>query len=241
MGATTVAMLAAVGCSTTHHPAPPLAPAAATTPATTPAATPTVPPLTCTASVSRKHPADGRTVGVTVSTAPNARVTVAVHYQGAIRKKSSRASAVGLRTFWFQVGSATPGYPVKVSVGVSAHGSKRSCRASFIPRQPPLPPAPTPSPVPTQAAAPAPPPAPKHNSGAWCSASVNTYQDSDHDEWYNDVYVKSNQPDARVTASGGGYSHSWWTDGSGSADVYLDGPPPGTAITVTVGGATCSA
>ena len=77
--------------------------------------------------------------------------------------------------------------------------------------------------------------------GASCNASVHTYPDSDHDEWYNDVYVSSSQPDTKVIASGGGYSHYFWTDGSGSADVYLDGPPPGTLITVTVGGATCTA
>jgi hypothetical protein len=36
-----------------------------------------------------------------------------------------------------------------------------------------------------------------------------------------------------------GYSHQWWTNESGSAVVYLDGPPPGTEITVIVDGATC--
>jgi hypothetical protein len=52
--------------------------------------------------------------------------------------------------------------------------------------------------------------------------------------------VKSYQADAKVTASSGSYSHSWYTDESGSAVVYLDGPAPGAAITVTVDGATCT-
>ena len=53
--------------------------------------------------------------------------------------------------------------------------------------------------------------------------------------------VHSNQPNTEAHASGGGYTHSYGTDGSGSAVIYLDGPPPGTLITVTVGGATCTA
>ncbi|MGH3191537.1 MAG: hypothetical protein ACRDPY_50595 [Streptosporangiaceae bacterium] len=33
---------------------------------------------------------------------------------------------------------------------------------------------------------------------------------------------------------------SYRTDGSGYALIYLNGPPPGARITVTVGGATCT-
>ena len=43
-----------------------------------------------------------------------------------------------------------------------------------------------------------------------------------------------------ATATADGYSHSYRTDGSGYALIYLNGPPPGTRITVTVGGATCT-
>lgn len=39
-----------------------------------------------------------------------------------------------------------------------------------------------------------------------------------------DVYVRSNQPEATVTASSGNYSHSWHADASGYADVHLRGP-----------------
>jgi hypothetical protein len=73
-------------------------------------------------------------------------------------------------------------------------------------------------------------------STARCSATAS-YNSSYGDY---DVYVHSNQPDQSVTASGGGYSHSYYTDSSGYADVYLRGPQPGQQITVTVGGATCS-
>ena len=223
-------MLAA--CSSTHTQATTALKAA---PAVSPTPTPAPAPLTCTATVTRRHPADGSKVGLSVSTAPGARITVVAHFPAGNRKKKARADSTGMRTFWFQVGSATPGYRVRVDVRVSAHGRKRACRTSFTPRQPPPPPAPTPSPAPTQQA-----PPPQHHSGAWCTASVHSFMDCDQDEWLNDVYVHSNQPDEDATASGGGDSWSYYTNGSGYADIYLNGPPPGTLITVTVGGATCT-
>jgi hypothetical protein len=73
-------------------------------------------------------------------------------------------------------------------------------------------------------------------SGAWCTASASysaTYGDYD-------IYVHSNQPDRTVTATASnGASHSWHTDSSGYADVYLDAAP-GDTVKVTVGAATCS-
>ena len=62
--------------------------------------------------------------------------------------------------------------------------------------------------------------------------------DASRDE--NNVYVHSNQPDQEATATADGYSHSYETDGSGYALIYLNGPAPGARITVTVGGATCT-
>lgn len=56
----------------------------------------------------------------------------------------------------------------------------------------------------------------------------------------NNVYVHSNQPHTTATASADGYSHSYQTNGSGYALIYLNGPPPGALITVRVGGATCT-
>ena len=74
-------------------------------------------------------------------------------------------------------------------------------------------------------------------SGARCTASASAY-DASRDE--NNVYVHSNQPDQEATATADGYSHSYRANGSGYALVYLNGPPPGARITVTVGGATCT-
>lgn len=73
-------------------------------------------------------------------------------------------------------------------------------------------------------------------SGAWCAATASVYNASDDE---NNVYVHSNQPGQDATASADGYSHSYYTNGSGYALIYLNGPPPGAQITVTVGGATC--
>jgi cardiolipin synthase A/B len=75
-------------------------------------------------------------------------------------------------------------------------------------------------------------------AGAWCRATATVYNAA-ADE--NNVYVHSNQPDTEATASADGYSHSYPTDGSGYALIYLNGPPPGALITVHVGGATCAA
>ncbi len=74
-------------------------------------------------------------------------------------------------------------------------------------------------------------------SAAWCSATATIYNAADDE---NNVYVHSNQPDQDATASAGGYTHSYWTNNSGYALIYLNGPAPGARITVTVGGASCT-
>ena len=74
-------------------------------------------------------------------------------------------------------------------------------------------------------------------SGAWCTATATVYNAADDE---NNVYVHSNQPDTDATATAGGYSHSYYTSSTGYALIYLNGPPPGARITVTVGGATCT-
>lgn len=79
--------------------------------------------------------------------------------------------------------------------------------------------------------------APATVSGAWCTATASVYDAADDE---NNVYVHSNQPYQEATATAGGYSYSYGTDGSGYALIYLNGPPPGAQITVTVGGATCT-
>ena len=71
---------------------------------------------------------------------------------------------------------------------------------------------------------------------AWCTASAS-YSATYHDY---DIYVHSNQPDRTVTASASnGASHSYHTNSSGYADVYLDAAA-GDTVKVTVGAATCS-
>ncbi len=90
----------------------------------------------------------GTKVGVLVSTAPGARITVVAHFEAGDREKTARADSAGLHKFWFPLGSAPPGIRVIVTVLVSAHGQKHSARVWFTPRQPPPPPAPKPTTAP---------------------------------------------------------------------------------------------
>jgi hypothetical protein len=91
--------------------------------------------------VTRRHPRTGTEVGVRVSTAPGAQITVIAHFPAGGRKKTARADTAGRHTFWFPVGTDAPGVRVKVDVRVSAQGQKRSVQAWFTPRQPPTSPA----------------------------------------------------------------------------------------------------
>ena len=71
---------------------------------------------------------------------------------------------------------------------------------------------------------------------ARCAASAS-YNASYRDY---DIYVHSNQPDRTVTATASnGASHSYRTDSSGYADVYLDAAS-GDTVKVTIGAASCS-
>lgn len=207
--------------------------------------------LRCSARVSDRHPVAGTPVSVRVRTARRARVRIDAYFRRVTRPESARAGVRGRHVFWYGTAGAVPGYRVWVVVHVSRHHHRGVCSAWFTPRQGAPSPDPTatptgsatPTPTPTSSAAPTPSSSPTGpgGGGAWCTASVTSSQDSDHDEWWNDVTVHSNQPNTEAYASGGGHSHHHGTDATGSVVVYLDGPPPGTLITVTVGGATCTA
>jgi hypothetical protein len=93
------------------------------------------------------------------------------------------------------------------------------------PTQPPPPPPPTEPPA---------PPAP----AARCSASAAPSNDGYPGDYQ--VYVHSNQPDTKATASDAGDTWSDDTNSSGYADIRLYHTSPGMTITVTVGGESCS-
>jgi hypothetical protein len=70
---------------------------------------------------------------------------------------------------------------------------------------------------------------------AWCTATA-AYAPSYGDY---DIYVHSDQSDKAVTAiASNGASHSFWTNSSGYAVVYLRAGS-GDRVKVTVGGASC--
>lgn len=176
------------------------------------------PALHCSATV-RRHPPDKTTVGIRVSTTRWAHVVVAAHFERKTRVKTGRANRFGRATISYAIGGATPGYRVNVKVSVYRSGRRGSCSTWFTPTK-----------------------ARRHHRrrhhrrGAWCRATASVY-DAQYDE--NNVYVHSNQPYTDATASADGYSWSYETNRNGYALIYLNGPPPGAEITVTVGPAVC--
>ena len=44
------------------------------------------------------------------------------------------------------------------------------------------------------------------------------------------MHLHSNQPDEEATATADGYSHSYRTNGSGYALIYLNGPRPAPGL-----------
>ncbi|MGO9344316.1 MAG: phospholipase D-like domain-containing protein [Acidimicrobiales bacterium] len=86
---------------------------------------------------------------------------------------------------------------------------------------------------------PAPPPTTTATgAGPWCRASAAAANDGYAGDY--DVYVESNQPDQKATASDAGDTYSYNTNASGYAVIYLWHTSPGEAIQVTVGDARCS-
>jgi hypothetical protein len=224
-------MLFAAGCASAEHaPASSAAAAAARHPAA---------PLRCEVTVTTRRPLKSTRVGVSVRTVANAQITVIAHYQGTSSERAVYAAADGRRTLRYRSNDYALGGRVAVSVRVSANGRAGSCatwfkvRSATAARARPASPK-TSSPAP---ASPTPTPTPTPASRAWCTATASVYYAPDDE---NNVYVHSNQPHTDATASADGYSWSYYTNGSGYALIYLNGPPPGAEITVTVGGATCT-
>jgi hypothetical protein len=172
-------------------------------------------PLSCSATVTSHYPKIGTSVGVRVDTLPGVRIRVMAHFRHGTAKQAGRANSGGHKTVWYRLKSDTaPGYRVKVDVTVFRGKRSASCMTWFTPQA-----------------------RHKHgHGGAWCSATATVYN-AQYDE--NNVYVHSNQSYTEATASADGYSWSYETDSTGYALIYLNGPPPGAEITVTVGAATC--
>jgi hypothetical protein len=77
-----------------------------------------------------------------------------------------------------------------------------------------------------------------HHRGAWCRARASNANDGYPDD--EDVYITSNQPDTKATASSPGDTWSDDTNGAGSVTILLYYTPAGSHISVTVGAASCS-
>jgi hypothetical protein len=161
----TLALLAAVvGCASSNGSKS--AGSAMADPAPRPTATSAVhatSTLVCHASAVVWRPADHTIAKIRIRTVAGAQVTVSgplawLHGGGA----AIRTNANGARTLRFQVGNATPGAAVVITVRVSSSGNTGSCHARLRPRpgpvtaaapaQPTTPPPTTPLPAPQPAA-----------------------------------------------------------------------------------------
>ncbi len=140
----------------TSHTAAVPTPTPTPTPAVVPA-TVAVPPA-CQALASSRRPRDHTTVTITISTVAHARVAATGPLALANGERArGRADASGLRTVRFRIGDATPGVRVTITVRVSRHGRKGTCRTSLRPRKvkpvqvtaPPAPSSPAAAPPPT--------------------------------------------------------------------------------------------
>ena len=148
---------------------------------------------------------------------------------------SSGTTATASSTPTLAVPSVPPPNSASPSLSPSsASPSPHSLAPTIAPPSAPAQPA---APPPQAAAPTTAAPAPQTAAAAWCRATASVYYAPDDE---NNVYVYSNQPYTDATASADGHSWSYETNGSGYALIYLNGPPPGAEITVSVGGATCT-
>jgi hypothetical protein len=91
--------------------------------------------LQCHTSMSNSRPKDHTTTYVNVSTVRYAGVITVAHYKTVNTKHTGKANAKGNAKIGYAVGSAKPGYRVKVSVTVTSGRSHGSCSTSFTPQK----------------------------------------------------------------------------------------------------------
>lgn len=91
--------------------------------------------LSCHASMSNSKPKDHTTTYVDVRTSKNAGVATVAHFKTSNRTHDGKADAKGNAKIGYAVSSATPGYPVKVSVTVTSGKTHSNCSTSFTPQK----------------------------------------------------------------------------------------------------------
>jgi hypothetical protein len=90
--------------------------------------------LACIASMSVPRPSRGATTDALVTTAPGSHVNAKAHYKTTTTPHSRTSGPTGRATIPFDIGGATPGYRVKVSITISSGQLRASCSTSFTPR-----------------------------------------------------------------------------------------------------------
>jgi hypothetical protein len=92
-------------------------------------------PLHCSAVASSARPQQNTVDRIRVATVSGAAVVANAAFESSKVVVSTRSNAFGLARADFQVGAATVGFKVKVSVSVSKGGRSGSCVTSFTPVQ----------------------------------------------------------------------------------------------------------
>jgi hypothetical protein len=89
--------------------------------------------LSCHASMSNDSPVDYTEDTVEVTTVPFAAVSAIAHYATTSTDEGGEADGSGNASVGYYISGATVGYPVSVSVTVTAGGQSATCSTSFTP------------------------------------------------------------------------------------------------------------
>lgn len=88
--------------------------------------------LPCRANVSDATPKDYTNVYVTVHTVSYAFVRTTAHYKTTNTSHQAKAGPKGFATIRYYISSSTPGFRVRINVGVFKNGHTGYCSTSFV-------------------------------------------------------------------------------------------------------------
>lgn len=92
-----------------------------------------LPPLSCSVTASDAHPAQMSTETITTQSASGAKVSTSAQFQAGSLAKTGTINALGFVSAVYNVGSATPGFPVKVTSLATKGTQRATCVTVFTP------------------------------------------------------------------------------------------------------------
>jgi hypothetical protein len=99
------------------------------------ACSPAPAPLACAAQPSSTAPGPNTTEIISIRTMPGAKVLTVATYLSAKPIRIATANDAGIARVLYPVGTAAPGYPVKVTVAVAKNGANGNCSTAFTPKR----------------------------------------------------------------------------------------------------------